>query len=64
MSENRPKRNAPNLYKLISVCEEYLDFLESDDYYEDNDYDHYIYEAALEALYGEDVWLWINSHLI
>lgn len=25
--------------------------------------DHWIYEAAMEAVYGKDVWTWVNKML-
>jgi hypothetical protein len=55
------KDNEINLEKLKKVCNEYLEFLNSDDYYEDNDYDHYIYEAALKCIYGDKIFDFINS---
>lgn len=51
----------PALHVLINTCEEYMNFLESKDYHEDHDYAHYIFEAALEALYGPEVWAFVNS---
>ena len=29
----------------------------------DSDIDHYIYETAMEAIYGKDIWNWVNSKL-
>jgi len=26
------------------------------------DFQHYIYEAAMEAVYGKDIWEWWNQH--
>jgi hypothetical protein len=40
---------------LKKICNEYLEYLESDDYFDDNDWAHYIYEAALRAVLGEDI---------
>jgi hypothetical protein len=31
----------PNLEKLHKICQEYVDFVYSKDYYEDNDYTEY-----------------------
>lgn len=28
---------------------------------EPKDHEHYIYEAAMEAVYGKDVWSWYNK---
>lgn len=41
---------------LRKLCEEYLAFLASDEYHEDNDYDHHIFEAAMKAVFGEGIW--------
>lgn len=50
----------PNFKKLKEVCEDYMKFLRSEEYHSDNDFDHFIYEAAMEAFYGKDVWKYIN----
>lgn len=47
-----------------SLCEEvqqYIDFIDSDDYHEDNDYDVYIAESAIKTIFGENVYEWINK---
>jgi hypothetical protein len=31
------------------------------DKYEDDDFQHYVYEAAMEAIYGPDYFKWRNS---
>jgi len=28
---------------------------------EDDDFEHYVYEAAIEAVYGKDFWKWYNK---
>jgi len=51
-----------DLNQLRKVCQEYVDFVDNDkEYYEDNDHDHYIFEKALEAIFGSDVWEFINN---
>jgi hypothetical protein len=51
-----------NLDELRKICQEYVDFVDSDDeYYEDNNYDQYIFGRAMVALYGKDVFNWINE---
>lgn len=58
----RPKRlaNPIDLSEIEALCEENLDHIEARR--EDNtDLDHYIYEAVLKALYGPDVFLWMNK---
>ena len=47
--------------KLVETCQKYINYVDSDDYHEDNDWSHYIYEAVIETLYGKDVWKWINN---
>jgi len=42
--------------KLKKMVLEYKEYRNSDEYHEDNDYAHYIYEAAVEAVLGEDCW--------
>ena len=51
-----------NLEELRKICQEYVDFVDSDvEYYEDHDFDQYIFEKAMIALYGDDVFNWINE---
>lgn len=59
----KPKQlNQVNLDELREICQEYIDFVDSnDEYYEDNNFDQYIFEKAMIALYGEDVFNWINE---
>ena len=45
-----------NTDALQKICEDYLTFLESDDYHEDNDFANYIYEIALQTVFGEGIW--------
>ena len=46
---------------LIEQIQEYLAYLESDEYHEDNDFKDYIYETAIEVVIGESFWKYINS---
>jgi hypothetical protein len=50
----------PNYQQLINTCHDYIHELAMLGY-ADEDYKHYIYEAALEAIYGNDVWTFINK---
>lgn len=54
---------SPDFSELIKLCQEHIDFLASDDYYADNDNKQYIYEAAIEAVFGKNVWKWINRRM-
>lgn len=48
--------------ELKKLIDEYLEFIDSDDYYEDNDNPHYIFEAAINAFYPQEVWDYINKN--
>ena len=63
MSKEKPQQlKEVNLDKLKRICQSYIDFVDNDEeYYEDNDYDHYIFEQAMETIFGEDVFNYINS---
>lgn len=50
----------PDLQPLINLCEKYLGELEARGYAHE-DFKNYIYEAAMEVLYGKYVWTFINS---
>jgi hypothetical protein len=41
--------------KVIDICREYIDFMWSKGYYEENDFKQYIFAAAMEAVYGKDI---------
>lgn len=51
----------PDFAELYKLCKDHIDFLDSDEYHEDNDDKTFIYEAALEAVFGKDVWKWVNQ---
>lgn len=53
----------PNLTKLREVCQEYIDELADGNKHEAGDYREYIYEAALECIFGEGVFVWTNEKL-
>ena len=40
---------------LKALCREYIDFVYSDEYYEDNDYNQYIFQVAMMTIFGNDV---------
>jgi hypothetical protein len=61
--EKRPKPSiAADLTKLRNVCDEYLTWLERERR-GNNNVEHFIFEEALKALYGQDIFSWINAHL-
>ncbi len=58
----KPKQlKSPNIEPLQEICQEYIDELEKDGYINE-DYDHYIFESAMETIFGKDVWKFINSY--
>ena len=56
-----PQQQFVNITDLRKVCQGYVDFRASKEYHEDNDYKVYIYEAALEAIFGKKIWEYING---
>lgn len=52
-----------NLEILRKTCQDYIDFIYSNEYHEDNDYTHYIYEAAMQSIFGENVFDIINKRI-
>lgn len=53
-----------DLEAIRAICKLYVEFIDSEDYHEDNDYAHYIFETTLEAVYGKEVWDFINAKTI
>jgi hypothetical protein len=49
-----------NFIPLVGCCQDYIIELAKQGY-ADDDFPHYIYEAALTAIYGDDVWTFINK---
>ena len=47
---------------LIKTVEGYIDRVDANKF-EDDDDSHYIFEAAVEAIYGHDIWEWIKQTL-
>ena len=41
---------------IRKICFDYMEYLKSDEYFEDNDWQHYIYETVMQAVFGEDIW--------
>jgi hypothetical protein len=54
-----------DLEKLKEMCQDYIDELDEPDVCEDvvGEQEHYIFEEALRALFGEDVFNWVNTKL-
>ncbi len=52
----------PDISRLVKICQEYMDFVDNDEeYYEDNNYDQYIFEEAMATIFGERVFDFINE---
>jgi len=51
----------PDFSKVIAGCEKHIQELQEGKV--DRDTDHYIYEDAMQAIYGIDVWDWVNSKI-
>ena len=47
--------------KLVKCTEDYVDFILSDNYHDDNDYRQFIFEEAIKAVYGTGFWKWMNN---
>jgi hypothetical protein len=57
VQDREPKLlKTPDFSKLIKACEEVISAGHND-----NDFKHSIYEEAMTALYGEDVFDWLND---
>ena len=51
----------PNFGLVASMVKDHVAAMSKPDYCEDNDTAHYIYEAAMEAVYGKDIWAWTRQ---
>lgn len=52
----------PDYTNLRDTCKGYLNELHEKGY-ANEDYSHYIFEEAMNAIYGKDVWKFINKKL-
>ena len=46
---------------VIEQAQAHLDYVESPDYHEDNDNDHYLFEEVMMTVFGRDIFDWINE---
>ena len=61
-----PQRLAYTVASFQTVeqyCQSYIDQLAEDEPYADDRIRQYVFEAAMEALYGKGVWEWIKKRL-
>lgn len=59
-SLHQPYVFAKGLESLMNICGEYLTEVEKGES-EDSDTPHFIFETALECVYGKEVWEWIRE---
>jgi hypothetical protein len=61
----KPKQlETVDLTALRQACQEYIDFMDNDEEYcEDciEDFEHPVMEKAMEAIFGWDIWDFINT---
>ena len=52
-----------DLHDLKDAAQEYIDFIDSEDYNEDDEeaYQSEVFEKAMIALFGDDVFEWVNK---
>lgn len=64
LTDSAPKQlENKNFAQVIAQCQSHIDDMCNENYCDDNDNEHWIYEAAMEAVFGKDVWNWINNIL-
>jgi len=53
----------PDFTDLIEAAQEYVEYIDSEDYHEDglSDYENQIFETAMEAVFGPKIWDWLNE---
>lgn len=52
--------NTSNLKKIV---QDYVNYVASREYHEDNDYEYYIFETAMDTFYDKNIWEYINSKI-
>ena len=52
----------PDFTELKKTCQEYIDSY-ADNGFVDDDLEHYIFEEALGAIFGNHVWQWIREYI-
>jgi hypothetical protein len=48
-------------YKLINICEEYINNIAEGNHVGSDD-EHFVFEEAIKAVYGKDIFIWINNN--
>lgn len=50
----------PDFNHISNMCEEHLYQL-AQGYEDDGEFKQWLYEAVLEAVFGDDIWHWVNN---
>ena len=64
MSEKPIPLSAPDFSKLQKVLEEQIEYCNKQGYINSEKFDHSVFEAAVEAVYGKAFWDWYNRILM
>jgi hypothetical protein len=56
-----PKYTKAGFRKIADAAHDMLDEMEGDDYCIDNDNESSLYETVMSAIYGEEIWAWMNA---
>lgn len=66
----RKKQNAaptpldsPDWEPVKSACEEIVKSIINETYHMDDDSSHYVFEEAMKAVYGKDIFKWYNENV-
>lgn len=64
MELNKPKLLQEMDFKeLIEMCKDFLNQIEKENYYSE-ELEHYIFEKAIESVFGKNVWEYINTNTV
>ena len=53
--------HSPDFGGLTNTLSEYISYVSSEKYFEENDWKEWIFESAIEAVYGKRFWTWKSS---
>ena len=48
--------------ELVNQCQSYINEIIDGDYNDDTDIPHYIFESAMDTVFGKACWVWINKN--
>ena len=54
---------SPDFSKVVQYVTTAHAYAADDDWREPKDFEHYVYELVMEAIYGKDYWGWLNPRL-